>query len=64
MIELPKNLEEIGDHAFAGCIGLTGELVIHSKLDKIGKAAFAGCYNISKARQVEPLDDPPDVMAD
>lgn len=35
----------IGDHAFCGCNGLRGELVLPPSLVSIGAAAFKGCSN-------------------
>ena len=43
---LPKNITDIGNYAFAGCWGLTGELVIPEGVTTIGEYAFAECYSL------------------
>lgn len=39
-INLPSNIEKIGDYAFSNCSGLTGDLVIPDTVNGIGLGAF------------------------
>ena len=41
------SVTEIGWHAFAGCSGLTGSLIIPNSVTRIGDGAFAGCTGFS-----------------
>lgn len=45
-IELPSNLENIGDYMFSGCSGLTS-IVIPESVSGIGENAFAECDSLS-----------------
>jgi hypothetical protein len=42
-LSLPSNLTMIGKNAFAGCSGLTGQLILPPDMIYIGVSAFAGC---------------------
>ena len=46
-LQLPVNLEYIGDGDFEGCSGLYGELRLPDKLTYIGGFAFYGCKNLT-----------------
>ncbi len=46
-IELPESLTNIGDYAFSGCSGLTGELVIPDNVVTLGNDAFTGCSELT-----------------
>ncbi len=47
---LNEGLEEIGDEAFWGALGLEGELVIPASVTSIGKRAFASCNDNGNVR--------------
>lgn len=44
---LNKELTEIGDNAFSGCLGLYGDLELPYNLTNIGASAFKGCTWLS-----------------
>lgn len=44
---LIEGITSIGNSAFEGCTGLTGDLVIPNSVTTIGSAAFNFCYNIN-----------------
>ena len=46
-INLPSNLEKIGDAAFDGCSSLE-EIVIPGTVKRIGTVAFRGCHSLKK----------------
>ena len=46
-LELPENLERIGESAFYYCSGLTGDLVIPDGVTSISDAAFYGCSGLT-----------------
>ncbi len=46
-ITIPNSVNTIGNSAFAGCTGLTGELTIPNSVTTIGNAAFAGCTGLT-----------------
>lgn len=46
-IILPSNIKSIGDYAFLGCDGLTGELIIPDSVEKIGTSAFFNCSRLN-----------------
>ena len=46
-VEIGNNVEYIGDYAFYGCSGLTGELVIPNSVISIGGGAFQGCSGLT-----------------
>lgn len=46
-VKLPKNLTKIGNGAFIGCSGLTGNLVIPESVTTIGDAAFRDCSGLT-----------------
>ena len=54
MITLPKSLTEIGDEAFRGCSGFTGQVVVMPNPDvRIGKRVFIG-MSMKELRTAEP----------
>ena len=48
-ITIPNSVTTIGNSAFAGCTGLTGELTIPNSVTTIGGSAFAGCTGLTGA---------------
>ena len=46
-LQLPANLEVIGERAFFNCNSLTGKINIPSNLTSLGNAAFYSCFNIT-----------------
>ena len=46
-ITIPNSVTTIGNSAFAGCTGLTGELTIPNSVTTIGNSAFAGCTGLT-----------------
>ncbi len=46
-VKMEDGVEEIGDSAFVGCIGL-GELEFSQTLKKIGESAFSGCNALTE----------------
>jgi len=55
-LTLPKNLKEIGAHAFGG-IGLVGEIVLPEGLEIIGDSAFLGCGGVIYNQYGSCLED-------
>ena len=53
-VSLPEGLVSIGRHAFQGCKGLAGELVIPSTVTSIGLEAFAACDGLSALNCLDP----------
>ena len=54
MIVLPKGLTQIGDEAFYGCSGFSGNIVVVPNPDvSIGKRVFRG-MNMKELRTAEP----------
>lgn len=46
-INLPDNLENIGEGAFSNLTSLTGELFLPNSITEIGKTAFYGCSGLT-----------------
>ncbi|MBR7189356.1 MAG: leucine-rich repeat protein, partial [Clostridia bacterium] len=46
-IPIPEELRYIGDSAFSGCSGATGEIAFPNSLRYIGSSAFSGCSGIT-----------------
>lgn len=46
-INLPNNLEKIGEWAFTNLTSLTGELFLPDSITEIGEAAFYGCSGLT-----------------
>ncbi|MDE5815453.1 MAG: leucine-rich repeat domain-containing protein, partial [Alistipes sp.] len=46
-VKMPKNLKTIGESAFYGCSGLTGDLVLPKNLTSIGEFAFSSCKGLT-----------------
>ncbi len=46
-ITIPNSVTTIGNSAFAGCTGLTGELTIPNSVTTIGNSTFAGCTGLT-----------------
>ena len=46
IVDFPESVEEIGAHAFEGCVALT-EVAIPNTVEVIGDSAFAGCSALS-----------------
>lgn len=59
-INLPKNLKEIGEYAFAGC-GLTN-LVIPNNVTQIGEGCFQVCNRLESVKISDGLLNMPDGM--
>ena len=47
-IIIPNSVREIGEAAFAGCIGCTGSLIIPNSVTSIGHVAFNSCCGLSE----------------
>lgn len=47
-IIIPNSVREIGDAAFAACIGCTGSLIIPNSVTSIGRNAFNSCFGLSE----------------
>lgn len=45
-IQFPNSIRRIGEYAFLGCVGLTGDLELPENLRIIEKFAFSGCWNL------------------
>ena len=54
-VSIPANVESIGDNAFNGCTGLTGELSITS-VTNIGYQAFLSCSGITSVNLSDNLE--------
>jgi hypothetical protein len=46
-VKLPEGLTSIGEDAFSGCSGLSGNLTLPAGLTSIGDGAFYGCSGLS-----------------
>lgn len=45
-INIPNNIESIGDSAFFMCKGIAGDVILPDTLTSLGNSAFSGCSNI------------------
>ncbi|MDE5836187.1 MAG: leucine-rich repeat domain-containing protein, partial [Paramuribaculum sp.] len=54
---IPNTIVSIGDSAFMGCKGLTGNLKLPDGLKIIGNYAFAACGSCIYDRGLKPIDD-------
>ena len=46
-VKIPDSITSIGDYAFYGCTGLTGELIIPDSVETIGTYAFQNCSKLT-----------------
>lgn len=46
--QLPHDLEQVGEYAFANCTGIHGTLVLPAALQRVGPCAFYKCNGISQ----------------